>query len=1037
MRRIICYTLAVFFASILGVAAFAQTAQFSGRVTDPQEKVVVGANVRIFNQATGIEHNVKTNSDGLYVAPFIQSGTYQIYVQASGFSTVSSQPLTVTVDQALVFDVQLKVGNASEHVTVNANDQEINTTDASVSTVIDRRFVENIPLNGRSFQDLISMTPGVVTQSPQSSSGLAYNGDFSVNGQRTESNYYMVDGVTGNTQAGNGYGGPQSGTSGSLGASTALGTTQSLVSVDALQEFRVLSSTYSAEYGRTPGGQFSLVTRSGTNAPHGTLFDYLRNSYFDANDWFNDHYGQPIAALRQNDFGGTLGGPVFIPRLYDGRNKTFLFSSYEGLRLAQPQAAAIQYVPDSFMRQQAPAVLQPILNAFPIQNGLDYGSAQTPSLAQFIKSYSLPSQIDSTSIRLDQTLGEKFSAFFRFSDTPTSTSSRSLSAVSTTAINTQTYTLGATGQFTSKIATELRLGYSRGGSYVNGKLDSFGGADPIDLASALAPESYVPQPIFILNFAGIGGADLSYSAANNQSRQWNTVDTVTIAAGHHQIKLGIDYRRIKSPTDPPATQVYSLYYSPQAVLTNVATLQEVVKISSYTPVFNETAAFVQDEWRVSPRLSVSSGLRWEVNPAPTEAHGNDAYTLLGSISDPASLQLAPQGTSLWRTTWYNFAPRLGVAWQAHTNPGWETVLRAGAGVFFDTDNQFGVDGFIGIGHYAYQLHPNLPTPLAPAQLDFSPSATPPFTSETAYAFPAHLQLPYTLEWNVSLQQSLGKVQAVTMSYVASNGRRLIGSQTLSVAELNPNFGEISYFDNRVTSNYQSLQIQFQRSVAHGLHALASYTWSHSLDFGSTGSEIPLTRGNSDFDVRNNFVGGLSWDAPHVQYGRLLDALTNGWGIDGRLSARTAFPVSLDGNTLIDATTGQQYFSGLNVVQEQPTYLFGSQYPGGKIINKAAFIVPSGTSIGDAPRNFVRGFGATQINLAVRRTFSLYDKLALQFRAEAFNILNQPNFGYVDPYYTDATFGQATTMLNGSLGTMSSQYQQGGARSLQFALKLVF
>ncbi len=195
-----------------------------------------------------------------------------------------------------------------------------------MSTVIDRKFVENIPLNGRSFQDLISMTPGVVTQNPQNSlQVVGTGGDFSVNGQRTESNYYTVDGVTGNIGAGNGGGVGEAATGGVLGGSTAVGTTQTLLSVDALQEFRVQSSTYSAEFGRSPGGQFSLLTRSGTDIFHGSAFDYLRNDFFDANDWFNDYYGKPTPALRQNDFGGTLGGPLWVPNALQRKGSLVLF----------------------------------------------------------------------------------------------------------------------------------------------------------------------------------------------------------------------------------------------------------------------------------------------------------------------------------------------------------------------------------------------------------------------------------------------------------------------------------------------------------------------------------------------------------------------------------------------------------------------------------------------------------------------------------------------------------------------------------------
>jgi hypothetical protein len=255
--------------------------------------------------------------------------------------------------------------------------------------------------------------------------------------------------------------------------------------------------------------------------------------------------------------------------------------------------------------------------------------------------------------------------------------------------------------------------------------------------------------------------------------------------------------------------------------------------------------------------------------------------------------------------------------------------------------------------------------------------------------------------------------------------------------LNPNFGQIGYFQTGVTSNYQSLQLQFQRSVAKGIQALASYTWSHALDYGSNSTELPLQRGNADYDVRNNFQSGVSWELPVAFKQRFASAALNGWALDARLNTRTAFPVTLGGNTVTNPSNGSQFSGGLNIVPGQPFYLYGSQYPGGKEINAAAFSLPTTGLTGDAPRNFIRGFGESQLNLAARRQIHLHGPMLLQFRAETFNILNHPNFGYVDSTYTDATFGQATKMLNASLGTLASQYQQGGARSMQFALKLLF
>jgi hypothetical protein len=369
---------------LVSSALFAQStnATISGGVADSSGNLILGADVVVANDSTGVVYSSKTNSAGMYLVPVLPPGHYHVQVSKPGFKTIIKADVVLNVQSAVSLNFTLPVGATSESVTVNAGTRALNTTDATVSTVVDQKFVENIPLNGRSFQDLISLTPGVVTASPQNTlQSVGTDGDFAVNGQRTQSNYYTVDGVSVNISSGNGGGVASAATGGTIGGATALGTTQTIVPVDALQEFRVQSSTYSAEYGRSPGGQFSLVTRSGTNIFHGSIYDYIRNNFFDANDWFNDYYGKPEPALRQNDFGGTLGGPIRLPGLYSGRDRSFFFAAYEGLRLAQPTAATIQYVPDTYMRQQAVAAMQPILDAFPLPNGVDYGTPSDPNLA--------------------------------------------------------------------------------------------------------------------------------------------------------------------------------------------------------------------------------------------------------------------------------------------------------------------------------------------------------------------------------------------------------------------------------------------------------------------------------------------------------------------------------------------------------------------------------------------------------------------------------------------------------------------------------
>jgi hypothetical protein len=1033
----------------LSALAQATSASLSVSIADTTGAVILNAGVVIRNMDTNQEQRSVSGKSGSANFSFLKPGHYALTVSKDKFADIAVDNILLNVGDERQLQLVLKVGSATQTVNVDGSGSTMNTTDASVSTVIDRRFVANMPLNGRSFQDLISMTPGVVTASPQGNQGtgaIGYSGDFSVNGQRTESNYYTVDGVTANIGAGNGYGTPQAGSSGGIAAGTAFGTTQSLASVDELEEFRVNSSTYSAEHGHSPGGQFELLTRSGTKAFHGTAFDYLRNNFFDANDWFNDHYGKPEPALRQNDFGGTFGGPVWLPEIYNGRERTFFFASFEGLRITQPHAAAIQYVPDSFMRQQAAAALQQILNAYPLQNGFDYGTATSPNLAQFTESYSLPGSVNSTSARFDHTFFPKLNSFFRFSNTSSSTATRTESVLNSLKFNTRTYTLGMTSPFSRSLVNEFRLGFSHSEASGAGVIDGFGGAQPINLASAVGAGQYHHAlPELLIAVSGVGSAILETPNAQNLQSQWNVTDTLSITSGRHQIKGGIDYRWIRSPEAPASPFALAFYSGAASVLNNAALIGAVTVNESAVPMFQQFAAYVQDEWHLRSSISLSAGLRWELNPQLSEENGNIPYTLLGSIWNPSSLQLAPKGTPLWNTSKYNFAPRLGIAWMAYSTPGWETVFRTGGGVYFDTSNEVATQGYSGVGYTADGLYRPFSLPFSAAQLAITPSVDAPYTSAPVYAFPAHMQAPYTLQWNVSIEQALGRSQTFTTSYVGSNGRRLVGEQELSVNTLNPNFNLVYYFPNNITSSYQALQLKFQRSVAIGVQALASYTWSHSLDFGSNDTSLPLARGNSDFDVRHNLQAGLTWDLPKPRFNRYGDAILMDWGFDARVLMQTAFPITLGGATEINPATGNEYLSGLNYDPSKPIYLYGQQYPGGRAINggvnnaaNPAFTQPTGTNVsGNAPRNFVRGFGLQQFNLAARRQFPLYKETSLQFRAEAFNVLNRPNFGFVDPTIADATFGQPTAMLNGSLATMASQYQQGGARSMQFSLRLQF
>jgi hypothetical protein len=1075
----------------LPLTAQSTNGTINGRVLDPSNKVIVGADLLLINDTTGVKYSGKTNDDGIYIVPNLPPGPYRLQVSKRGFKTLIKPDIVLNIQDALSINFTLPVGAAFEIVTVEGGASMINTTDASVSTVVDQTFVKNMPLNGRSFQDLILLTPGVVTQTSQalqfsqsgSPTGLGQSGEFSVNGQRTESNYYTVDGVSANVGAAAGANNMLSGAgpSGSVAAATALGTTQALVSVDALQEFRVQSSSYSAEYGRSPGGQFSFETKSGTNQWHGTAYDYLRNGYVDANDWFNDYLGLPEPPIKQNDFGGTLGGPVRFPYLYNGRDKTFFFVSYEGLRLTAPQPASVNLVPDAATRAGAPSPVSQALNAYPVPNGPEVLTPCDPAsdptcppsgqeqsgLAQFIGSWSNPSSLDSTSVRFDHFVNDRLRMFIRFSSTSSSSTIRQTfgnnqgtpSGQESLAYTLRTYTAGVSSLLSNRLSNELRLNYSSNEVRDDSEIGAFAGSTAVDLRQVIGFGSG-SCVTFGLEMVSPGSL-LRQCPRLGAQRQWNLVETLSLSLGRHRVKFGADYRRLAPSSSNGTPQAAYYYYDESQIISNSPQQTVVASQAPAYPLYKNFSAFMQDEWKVSPGLSLSFGFRWEVNPAPGVTKGLMPYTLQGA--GPNSWQLAPQGTALWHTAWYNFAPRLGAAYILHSARGRETVLRAGGGVFFDTGQQLGSASFQAAGFYA-SVGTGFgavggPTTF-PGVVVIPPIVQPPMPG-TYYGFgyAPHLQLPYTLEWNASVEQALGRSQALTISYVGSHASRLL-QQNYVTPTNNPNLSFGILVSNGQTSDYDSAQIQFRRRLSRGFTTLASYAWSHCLDYGSESYNLGYQRGNCDFDVRHSFSAALSYDLPNVAHNEFLNAMLHHWGLDDHLIARTAFPVTLIGNYLLQPN-GQFYNEGLSFVPGQPVYLYGANCasvlqglgdlaagqgcPGGRTINPNAFMNIS-SGLGDAPRNFLRGFGAWQMDIAVRREFPIHERLKLQFRAEAFNIFNHPNFGFINPNCGGAAgvpgcsnpqFGQATSTLASSLGVLNPLYQMGGARSMQFALKFVF
>ena len=531
------------------ICAQSTSASLTGRVTDPAKALIVDAKVAAIGAETNIRYETTTEDTGQYYLTNLPPGRYDIEIEKPGFKKVIKPDVVLHVQDALKIDFEMTLGPVSETVTVEADGPLANSESATVSTVVNRTFVENIPLNGRSFQTLISLTPGVV----MTVTGFNDQGQFSVNGQRADANYFTVDGVSANFGV-TGFIAMLQSASGALPALSASGGTNSLVSVDAMQEFRIQTSSFAPEFGRTPGGQVSIATRSGTNVFHGTLFEYFRNTVLDARDWFVNVNGLPKPEERLNDFGGVIGGPIF-------KNKTFFFFSYEGQRLRQPSSLQTS-VPDNPSRLLAPVTMRPYLNAYPSANGPSLGAG----LAQFNASFSNPSSLDAYSTRVDHVINSKLHLFGRYNYSPSATdqrgpffsSGRVLSTTNSLSSTVHTATIGLTEVINPEMGNELRLNYSNHRVAIRFFLDDFGGAVPPSDSLLFAPGYSSSNGSFILIIGG-AGQYVQGKQGTDEQRQINLVDNLSWTRNSHQLKFGFDYRWLAPFSSPFAYRQFAQF----------------------------------------------------------------------------------------------------------------------------------------------------------------------------------------------------------------------------------------------------------------------------------------------------------------------------------------------------------------------------------------------------------------------------------------------------------------------------------------------
>src|SRR5271170_1500218 len=603
-------TMLVVFFFLSAGATWGQTenARISGRVTDLTGAVIVGAQCKITNIETEVPVTTTTNEDGIYVLPDLHPATYRLTIEKQGFRTVVQPTLQLYVQDAINENFTLAIGPASESVTVVDEAPMLQTDSAAVSTLVNQQFVANMPLNGRSFQPLIALTPGIVFTSQNLGEG-----QFSTNGQRSNANYFMVDGVSAN------FGVTISGLGQTLGGAipslTAQGGTNGLVSVDAMQEFRIQTSSYAAEFGRVPGAQISIVTKSGTNQFHGTAFDYLRNDIFDARDYF-DQPPLPKPPLRQNDFGGTFGGPIL-------KNKTFFFFSYEGLRVLLPQTASSYFFTKS-ARDAAAQAYQPYMNALPLPTAppVDPGcdNITNPCIAPLAVAYSDPSALNATSLRGDYAINKRINLFGRYNHAPSSDWIRNWEEELVDNVKTDTATVGATITLSPTKVNDFRANWSRAtGSVIHNLTDFHGAVVPSNSVIFPPPFSPTTSQALVGFPGGDGSMEVRAGALSvNTQRQLNFLDTFSWTVDTHQLKLGIDYRHLR-PTNGESTG-WAIF--PEGFSSLVAGTADSALLSardSFSVNIDNYSLYAQDTWKAGRRLTLTYGLRWEINPPPSGA----------------------------------------------------------------------------------------------------------------------------------------------------------------------------------------------------------------------------------------------------------------------------------------------------------------------------------------------------------------------------------------------------------------------------------
>ncbi len=1139
--------LAVVFGLVSATSAHAQTAtgEVGGTVTDPSGAAIPRASVTLSNENTKVIRTTLANQDGRFIFTNVLNGAYTVQVEATGFKKAEQKNVVVQVNQILALDYKLSIGNVEENVEVTASAVSLQTASSALGTVIDSTAVNDLPLNGHNFTQILTLTPGVtpVQNEQGASSGSSYQQDVSipgtptfrpnVNGQWNRSNLYYLDGLWNTTNVASGY------------AITPI--------IEAVEEFKVQSHNDDSEYGGSMGGTINLVSKSGTSSLHGQAWEDVRNNFFDARDPFLDALSTGPAPFHQNEFGATAGGPVFIPKVYDGRKRTFFFFAYEGWRYSKPdqtfyyvptaaelsgdfshslvgqniydpstlapsETAPSGYTAQQFSGNMIPtARLNPLAVAF-FTNYWDRPNYSNPALPQYNAQNNAPLTDTSNTyqIKIDENLGSKDILSGRFTHFHT-VDSNPITKLLSTKIDRPRVNMGGDWihQFSPSIVLDAKFGYSRtpyieSTVFANGPSPATGaGFAGVGIYGVPALELQAPwaSPSGAQNQGGTGEAFI-----NQQDHVYQTAGTLSWLKGKHLLTGGFQWILQSYATPSYNQQFYAFNNSTTEDPNNVgstgaslasallgAPVGQTYIGQSWTESFSEFGGFLQDQWKVSPKLTVNLGLRYDkLNPisnlSGTIFGGFDVNTGMYDISGghmpppcdtakaapciPGDGNLAniPEGNHIglapcasYRCAQnYNFGPHVGMAYSVDA----KTVVRGGYGLVYDEFAGFIQDMADHVGNWPaaqtvfQSVNGTLGQPLTYLQglqtLSASPLPTAAPWGTLFWNADPKKQTPLSNQWNVEIQRQATRQLTVSAGYVGSSSHHLDytgpGNQAVmpstgtqaQVEALRPWPGQGNVFFGRSigVSKYNSLQVSANQRMANGLQFILSYTWSRATDNGASGflaSENGPGGGGAgiqDYYHPNANIGPSAFNVPQflstsmiykLPFGRGRQYLQSGpaswliggWQANSIFSIRSGQPYSVLVNGDV-ANIGGTVF-GIGYARANQNGSAHLSHPTtSEWLNTSVFSVPS-YSFGNSPRNSLSSDHVTQFDLSAFKQFPLWrEGMFLEFRAEAFNVLNIIN--YAPP---------ANTVNAAGFGTVSSLITGNPPRQMQFTLKLNF